>query len=307
MSFTSSSLYLFGITTLLALTGCQSAQDQRIPLPASFVGNAEVITIKKPVMQFKDRHFEQTTPWYSAQNMAIGNGKTETDRYVTSAQGLSALNLQTTDRFTRFIWNELLGIQRRSQRQYKVSSRRDFRFQVIATSRQIANQENPVDVDCQFMHLDQVEESEREVTDKKGRATKLNDTQTSRIQSLLRCEISQNEKFWQLSVDIDQNQLPHIQLGLPISESADDFFVIEHEKTNQYLVGGQWRDSNIPFPLVSGLHFHKNDTEVAALSFEGQLPKIYLGKSNKAETNTLLFAASYALLMYDWLDKEWRQ
>lgn len=306
MAFTLRSIRLIGIGTLLALGGCQSVQDQRIPLVPSFAAGADVIQIKKPVMQFKDHHFEQTTSLYRVQGMAIGNGQSEITERLSLNSGLSGTHLQTSNRFTRFVWNELLGIQARANRKFKLMSQRDYHFHVEPIL-QSSEPNSSIKVDCQLLHLDQVYESEREVLNKKGQETKFTDTQRSRVQSFLRCELSQNEKFWQLSVDIDENQLPQIQLGRPISESADDFFAVESEQKTQYLVGGQWRDSSIPFPLVSGLHVYKKDAQVAALSFEGQTPKIWISKTNLHETKTLLFAASYAILMYDWLDKEWRQ
>ena len=306
MAFILRSIRLIGIGTLLALAGCQSVQDQRIPLAPSFAAGADVIQVKKPVLQFKDHHFEQTTSLYRVQGMAIGNGQSEITERLSLNSGLSGTHLQTSNRFTRFVWNELLGIQARANRKFKLMSQRDYHFHVepILPS---SEPNSSIKVDCQLLHLDQVYESEREVLNKKGQETKFTDTQRSRVQSFLRCELSQNEKFWQLSVDIDENQLPQIQLGRPISESADDFFAVESEQKTQYLVGGQWRDSSIPFPLVSGLHVYKKDAQVAALSFEGQTPKIWISKTNLHETKTLLFAASYAILMYDWLDKEWRQ
>lgn len=305
MSLTTPFFRLFSIGVLLSLAGCQSIQDQRIPLAPAFTENADLVQIKKPIMQFKDRHFEQTTSMYQVRNMAIGEGRSDVTEHFNLNRGLSGVNLQTSDRFTRFIWNELLGIQARANRQYKLMSQRDFHFEVEPTQN---TGSNPiVYVDCQLLHLDQVLESEREVLDKKGREKKLSETQRSRVQSFLRCELTQSDQFWQLSLDIDENQLPKIQLARPISESADDFFAVEHEQKTQYLVGGQWRDSSIPFPLVSGLHLYQRDTQVAALSFEGQTPKIWLSKKNGADSKTLLFAASYAILMYDWLDKDWRQ
>ena len=306
MAFTLRSIRLIGIGTLLALAGCQSVQDQRIPLAPSFAAGADVIQIKKPVLQFKDHHFEQTTSLYRVQGMAIGNGQSEITERLSLNSGLSGTHLQTSNRFTSFVWNELLGIQARANRKFKLMSQRDYHFYVEPIL-QSSEPNSSIKVDCQLLHLDQVYESEREVLNKKGQETKFTDTQRSRVQSFLRCELSQNEKFWQLSVDIDENQLPQIQLGRPISESADDFFAVESEQKTQYLVGGQWRDSSIPFPLVSGLHVYKKDAQVAALSFEGQTPKIWISKTNLHETKTLLFAASYAILMYDWLDKEWRQ
>lgn len=306
MAFILRSIRLIGIGTLLALAGCQSVQDQRIPLAPSFAAGADVIQVKKPVLQFKDHHFEQTTSLYRVQGMAIGNGQSEITERLSLNSGLSGTHLQTSNRFTRFVWNELLGIQARANRKFKLMSQRDYHFHVEPIL-QNSEPNSSIKVDCQLLHLDQVYESEREVLNKKGQETKFTDTQRSRVQSFLRCELSQNEKFWQLSVDIDENQLPQIQLGRPISESADDFFAVESEQKTQYLVGGQWRDSSIPFPLVSGLHVYKKDAQVAALSFEGQTPKIWISKTNLHETKTLLFAASYAILMYDWLDKEWRQ
>lgn len=294
------------LCTLLTLSACQSVQDQRIPLSASFSQNAEVITVRKPIAQYKDQHFEQATSNFLVRGMNIARGHSERSEQFFSQSGLSGIQLQSADRFTRFLWNEILGMRPMLRQQYKLAREREFHFQV-AQNLDSNVSPRPIDVQCQLYQLDDVAQVEREGRDRKGNDLKSVSTDSRRLYSFLRCELNQNEKFWHLSLDMNQNQAPQIQLGLPISESAHDFFVIEHEQKNQYLVGGQWRDSNIPFAALSGLHVYKNDTQVAALSFEGQTPKVWLNKSNDQETKKLLFAASYAILMYDWLDQEWRK
>lgn len=287
------------------LSACQTVQDQRIPLPTDFEQRAEMIAVRKPVAQYKDQHFEQNTSQFVVRAMNIARGKSERSELLFSSSGTSGIQLTGADRFTRFLWNEILGMRPTIRQQYKLASERAYRFQVVATASSTPNPE-PVDVQCQLYQLDDVAQVNRPEHDRQGKDRSSTTTERNRLYSFLRCEFIMQEQVWQLGLNAEGSQLPSIELGRPISESAKDYYVIEHEKGHQFLVDGKWRDSPFPFATTSGLHFYKEDAHVAAMSFEGQTPKVWIEKSNDASAKKILFAASYALMMYDWLDHEWR-
>jgi hypothetical protein len=290
----------------LILSGCQTVQDQRMPLSPSFAANAEVISIKKPVMQFKDKHFEQLAADFDIHSMNISRGRTERSKQFFSSSGSKGITLQTSDRFSRFIWDQLLGLQAANKIQYELAAEREYRFQVSTRNALTDANQIPIEAQCQIFYFDRVQRIEREVVDKKGKTSTSTETQNERVQSFLRCELVQGAKSWILTLDMEGNQPPLVHLGRPISEDADDFYQIDTERGNQYLVNGQWRESPFQFKTISGLHIFKKETQVGAMSFEGQMPKVWLNRSNNAETRKVLFTASYALMMYDWLDKDWR-
>ena len=289
----------------LSLSACHTVQDQRIPLPQGFEQQSELITIRKPIAQYKDQHFEQNTSQFLVRAMRISRGRSERSEQIFSASGVNGLQLNGGDRFTRFVWNEILGMRPAIKQQYKLASEKELRFEVVPTVSSTLNAE-PVDVQCQLYQLDDIAYSERTERDRKGNDRTSSTTERNRLYSFFRCELVLNNQVWQLGLDAEGNQVPTIQLGRPISDSAKDYYVIEHERGNQLLVNGQWRESPFPFASTSGLHFYKDDAHVAAMSFEGQTPKVWLGKSNSPEAKKILFSASYALMMYDWLDREWR-
>lgn len=289
----------------LSLSACHTVQDQRIPLPQGFEQQSELITIRKPIAQYKDQHFEQNTSQFLVRAMRISRGRSERSEQIFSASGVNGLQLNGGDRFTRFVWNEILGMRPAIKQQYKLASEKELRFEVVPTVNSTLNAE-PVDVQCQLYQLDDIAYSERTERDRKGNDRTSSTTERNRLYSFFRCELVLNNQVWQLGLDAEGNQVPTIQLGRPISDSAKDYYVIEHERGNQLLVNGQWRESPFPFASTSGLHFYKDDAHVAAMSFEGQTPKVWLGKSNSTEAKNILFSASYALMMYDWLDREWR-
>ncbi len=289
----------------LSLSACHTVQDQRIPLPQGFEQQSELITIRKPIAQYKDQHFEQNTSQFLVRAMRISRGRSERSEQIFSASGVNGLQLNGGDRFTRFVWNEILGMRPAIKQQYKLASEKELRFEVVPTVNSTLNAE-PVDVQCQLYQLDDIAYSERTERDRKGNDRTSSTTERNRLYSFFRCELVLNNQVWQLGLDAEGNQVPTIQLGRPISDSAKEYYVIEHERGNQLLVNGQWRESPFPFASTSGLHFYKDDVQVAAMSFEGQTPKVWLGKSNSTEAKKILFSASYALMMYDWLDREWR-
>lgn len=289
----------------LGLSACHTVQDQRIPLPNGFEQNAEVISVRKPIAQYKDQHFEQSTPQFVVRAMNIARGRSERSDRFFSSSGINGLQMTGGDRFTRFLWNEILGMRPMIRQQYKLAYEREFRFQVVPSVTSTLSAE-PVDVQCQLYKLDDVAQTERIERDRKGNDRSSTVTETNRLYSFLRCELVLNDQVWQLGLDAEGNQVPVVQLGRPISESAKDYYTLEHERGNQFLVNGQWRESPFPFASTSGLHIYKDQAHVAALSFEGQNPKVWLDKSNDANAKKILFAASYSLMMYDWLDREWR-
>lgn len=293
------------VMTGLGLSACQTVQDQRIPLPADFEQGAEMITIRKPIAQYKDQHFEQNTPQFLVRAMQISREKSERSEQLFSSGGISGLQLIGADRFTRFLWNEVLGMRSTIRQQYKLARERAYRFQVLTAVSSTLIPE-PVDVQCQLYQLDDVAHVEQQKRDRQGRDRNTTTTERDRLYSFLRCELILQDQVWQLGLDARGSQVPSIELGRPISESANDFYLIEHEKGRQFLVDGEWR--NLPFAVAatSGLHFYKDNAHVAAMSFEGQTPKIWIEKSNDTNAKKILFAASYALMMYDWLDQEWR-
>ncbi|WMW79731.1 hypothetical protein RF679_13860 [Undibacterium cyanobacteriorum] len=289
----------------LGLSACQTVQDQRIPLPNGFEQNAEVIAVRKPIAQYKDQHFEQNTPQFLVHSMNISRSRSQRSEQFFSSSGVSGIQLNGADRFTRFLWNEVLGMRPSIRQQYKLSSEREYRFQVVPNVTSNLTPE-PVDVQCQLYQLSDVTFIERQERDRKGNDRSSTSTSTDRLYGFLRCELMLENQVWQLSLDAEGTQLPTIQLGRPISESATDYYTVEHEKGNQFLVNGQWRDMPFQIAKTSGLHFFKDQAHMAAMSFEGQTPKVWLEKSNSPNTKKILFAASYSLMMYDWLDREWR-
>lgn len=290
---------------VFSTSACQTVQDQRIKLSNEFEQNAELITVRKPIARYKDRHFEQSTPSFNVRAMNITSEKSERSEQLFSRSGVDGLQLTGADRFTRFLWNELLGLRPMIRQQYKLASERAYRFQVVPATTSSLNPE-PVDVQCQLYQLDDIDQVERIERDRKGRDRSSTSTERNRLYSFLRCELIMQEQVWQLGLDAEGNQAPIVELGRPIAESEKDHYLIEHEKGHQFLVNGEWRDSPFPITATSGLHFYQKDTQVAAMSFEGQSPKIWIRKSNDANAKKILFAASYALMMYDWLDNEWR-
>jgi dolichyl-phosphate-mannose--protein O-mannosyl transferase len=56
----------------------------------------------------------------------------------------------------------------------------------------------------------------------------------------------------------------------------------------------------------AGLEFYDDHQQVAAIAFVGN-PKIWLNPSISPATKQLLLLANYSLVMFNWLDDDWKQ
>ena len=224
-----------------------------------------------------------------------GWGKSEQSHLWFSESGISLQGLEIKDKFLRFLFLDLLDMRQKSSRRYLLKNENDFAFTVNAS------RSDMVQVRCRTLSMnDQIETTYK----MDGNKTQRN-TEATRLNSYLGCDIQKAEKHWYLTVDTLRNEIPIIKLqvdGQQLGESLQ-FTMI---KDSSYLVNGQWRTLPSHFQQFSGLTIERDSQTIGAMSFDGQQPKVWIGEPLAAEEKTVLLAMSYSLMMYDWLDSSWR-
>ncbi|MBR7800378.1 hypothetical protein [Undibacterium fentianense] len=284
-------------------------------LPEGFEIRTQLETLQRPHAQFQDRHFEQASSRFAVRNVAISPARSERHAQQISQSGSNSLQLQNTDRITRLLWDDLLGIQATKRQRYQETIEREFRFQVMPAldmkdkkdTKDTKSISDIVEIQCQAGQYEAIDHLERSAPDGKGKERNSHTTKRQRLDSHLRCELDLDHTTWHLSVDREGEQALQIQLRSAHVVGAQVDFRIQQERASEFLLNGEWRDAPFPFSAAAGLLFFQGDALVAALSFDGRAPKIWLDQKIETRTKQLLFAASYSLLMYDWLDPTWRE
>nr|WP_315467884.1 hypothetical protein [uncultured Undibacterium sp.] len=290
-------LTLLSIAALLS--ACQTVQDQSIPLGREFIQNANQFSVKRPTWRLSDAVYQQALQSpresYEISGAKTGWGKSEQSHLWFSESGISLQGLEIKDKFLRFLFLDLLDMRQKSSRRYLLKNENDFAFTVNAS------RSDMVQVRCRTLSMnDQIETTYK----MDGNKTQRN-TEATRLNSYLGCDIQKAEKHWYLTVDTLRNEIPIIKLQVD-GQQLDKSLQFTMVKDSSYLVNGEWRTLPSHFQQFSGLTIERDSQTISALSFDGQQPKVWIGEPLAAEEKTVLLAMSYSLMMYDWLDSNWR-
>lgn len=288
-------LTLLSIAVLLS--ACQTVQEQSIPLGREFIQSANQFSVKRPTWRLSDSVYQQTLQSpresYEISGTKTGWGKSEQSNLWFSESGISLQGLEISDKFLRFLFLDLL--RQKSLRRYLLKNENNFAFIVNASRNDM------VQVRCRMLSMnDQLETTYK----MDGNKTQRN-TDATRLTSYLGCDLQKAEKHWYLTVDTLRNQSPIMKL-LVDGQRLDKSLQFTMLKSSSYLLNGEWRTLPNNFQHFSGLTIERDSQTVGALSFDGQQPKVWIGEPLAAEEKALMVAMSYSLMMYDWIDSNWR-
>lgn len=284
------------------LSACQTVQDQSIPLAKDFTSKSALVELKRPTWQYKDAHFHQTAAGYEINGADIGFGHLERSELWFKTTGFSGNEIQISDKFLRFIFRELIDFREKTTRQLAFKGERDFAFNTHATN---DNSIAPINTRCRLLYLDDVLQIERPRENEKYTRTSI-ERINSRRYSFLRCELTQGTQTWHLSLDASAKQQPLVKLQLADGALVNSSFQFENVTDSQFLVNGEWRELPLRFKTLSGLKIFDQQVQTGAMSFDGNSPKVWLLADQDKNRSSLLLASSYALMLHDWLDQEWR-
>uniref|UniRef100_A0A486XU43 Uncharacterized protein n=1 Tax=Rheinheimera sp. BAL341 TaxID=1708203 RepID=A0A486XU43_9GAMM len=281
------SILLMGLISTLA--SCQSVQDYTIPLSADFMSASEMYQANKPTWRLSSSAYQQQFGVFTIQGADV-SWKTSTKANLWFAESGLLDKDEVNDSWLKFIAADILNRRGHSIENYKIVRHQDFAFELLQ------NGQPSVHSQCRIMALDEGTEI---------RSLNTNDNsqydRTGRKHSYMGCLVSQGNQIWQLIADSRKGEANYFDMT---SSNLQLQFKPVNEKlmlvNQQYISMPEW------FKQQSGLTIHQQGLQLSALSFDGDKPKIWLRKALPTAQQALLLTASYSLLMYDWLDEEWR-
>lgn len=292
-------LHLAILSTTLLLGACQTVQDQSIPISQDFSQTSTQFNIKRPTWRLSDSVYQQQLQSqrdnYVINGTETGWGKSERSQLWFSESGGLLDGFEFKDKFLRILFLDLLDMRRKTQSRYALQTENDFAFTVNA------NQIDATKVKCRLLSMSDQLETVYKMGDNKTRKNE----NTSRLSSYLGCDLQQGNQHWYFAVNTMQKDSPLIKLQLS-EHKMEEQIAFKLIRESSYLVNGQWRTMPNNFQQFSGLQIQWGMQDVGAVSFEGQSPKIWIGKNIPEERKALVIAMSYSVMMYDWLDSGWR-
>lgn len=287
--FIGRSRFVFTLISFVLLTACQNVQDSKIRLDPGFEKNSDRYELKRPVWQLTDKAYQQQLGPFS-----ITSTQVSWQNSTTSSPGLVKSEIpgqqQQSKGLLNFILDDLTDNQSDFVKQLEESGKRDFAFDLNFAGQVLVHSQ------CLIMYLNAVtefrdaEHSEEVVS-----------TEQQREHSYLGCSLSTTSQNWQLVVETKNNAQARIQLrtdkqSFQINAVTDRLELIN----NQWIPGPSWSRQ------ITGVVISTDQLQQAALAFDGKVPRFWINQQATDAEQALMIAASYSILMYDWLDKEWR-
>jgi hypothetical protein len=280
---------VFTLISLVLLIACQNVQDSKIRLDPDFEKNSDRYELKRPVWQLTDKAYQQQLGPFS-----ITSTQVSWQNSTTSSPGLVKSEIpgqqQQSKGLLNFILDDLSYNQSDFVKQLEESGKRDFAFDLNFAGQVLVHSQ------CRIMYLNAVtefrdaEHSEEVVS-----------TEQQREHSYLGCSLSTTSQNWQLVVETKHNTQARIQLrtdkqSLQINAVTDRLELIN----NQWIPGPSWSRQ------ITGVMISADQLQRAALAFDGKVPRLWINQQATDAEQALMIAASYSILMYDWLDRDWR-
>lgn len=277
--------FFSAILILSVLSSCASTIDKTIPLSNEFVINSKAITLENPAWKIPDTIYNIELDEYSIKSSKTSwrsSDKSVVDRKKDS----SFLNYILFDDDLSFITEE-----------FEDENTQVFSFNLVKGDLFISTSACEV-----FSKSFTKKTSAKDLTSSNsGSQSSLN----TRLKTYLVCAITHNKKHWRLTLASANEEKIEAQLT-----SSDFSYDIQNvSKVISLIKDGDVveRKSSPPWlSFKSGLKFFHNKEQVAALSFVGK-PKIWLSNDLPTESKELLLSVNYSLVMFNWLDSNWRQ
>lgn len=287
--FIGRSRFVFTLISFVLLTACQNVQDSKIRLDPDFEKNSDRYELKRPVWQLTDKAYQQQLGPFS-----ITSTQVSWQNSTTSSPGLVKSEIpgqqQQSNGLLNFILDDFTDNQSDFVKQLEESGKRDFAFDLNFAGQVLVHSQ------CRIMYLNAVtefrdaEHSEEVVS-----------TEQQREHSYLGCSLSTTSQNWQLVVETKNNAQARIQL-----RSDKQSFQINAVTDRLELINNQW----IPGPSwsrqITGVMISADQRQQAALAFDGKVPRLWINQQATDAEQALMIAAIYSILMYDWLDRDWR-
>lgn len=280
--------WVLTLTSLVLLTACQNVQDSTIRLAPGFEKHSHRYELQRPAWQFTDKAYQQQLGLFSISSTQVSWQNT-----TTSSPGLVSSGIpgqQQSKGLLNFILDDLTDNQSDFVKQLEQSGKRDFAFDVNFSGQTLVHSQ------CRIMYLNAVTEFRNSTN-----SEEVVSTDQQRQHSYLGCSLNTVSQNWQLIVETKLHAQPRLELrtdkqSVQIDAVTDRLELIN----NQWIPGPSWSKQ------ITGVIISADQLQQAALAFEGKVPRLWVHQQATDTEQAVMIAASYSILMYDWLDKEWR-
>ncbi|MDR7119609.1 hypothetical protein [Rheinheimera soli] len=287
--FTTNFRFLFTLTSIALLTACQNVQDSTIALDSDFEKNSSRYEVKKPAWQFTEKAYQQQLGQFSIASTQVSWQNTTQASPGLISSGIPGQQKQPKS-LLNFILDDLTDNQSDFVKQMEETGKRDFAFDVNFAGQTL------VQTHCRIMYLNAVTEFRNSEN-----SEQVVSTDQQREHSYLGCSLSTTSQNWQLVVETKNNAQARMQL-----RGDRQSFQIKAVTDRLELINNQWVQGPGWGRQITGVIISANQLQQAALAFEGKVPRLWVHQQATDAEQALMIAANYSLLMYDWLDKEWR-
>jgi hypothetical protein len=303
--------FSFFLPVVFLLNACQSVQDQSIPLDSNFFQQALMLEIKRPSWRLTDKVYHQQYGNFAVVGADVGAARFERNQLWIRESGAAINGIGIEDRLLRFIFLDVLDLGAKTERQFQLRGERDFAFTANIDSKHATTSR------CRLLTLDEHLLVDR-ISANAAAVLPSRSSHQQRQITYLGCEITQGEMVWQLMMHVDGKNMPRLRLTktpTSLESGQTQTYAFNQLTDSLYLVDHQWRQvPNMKAfgPIMSGITILSSTQngghpdQIAALSFDGDTPKIWLNKQLAPERQVFMAAVSYSLLMSDWLDDAWR-
>lgn len=269
----------------IVMVGCRTIDDMKVNISPDLNSRATMYNVVEPSGHVTNKSYHQVFgdftinntefSWTETTTVPIDRSLGDWGRDVANAAFLF-LVLDIRDNYPGFV------------DQNRVMSQREFSFDLQHHGAQVHSQCRLLFVSTQTVYDE----------DNSHRPT---DYSSNREQSTLGCVITENGQVSELLIDTP-NAKP-ARMRLRHGAAPIELTVL---KGLQMLSEGRWEQPAWSGPFsVHGMAFSSAGTEQGAVSLMGPFPKIWLDNSVAESRQRLLAAASYSLIMYNWLDSVW--
>ena len=272
------------ILILSVLTSCSSTIDQTIPLSNEFETNSKVITLETPSWRIPDSIYNKDLDEYSTVN-AKTSWRSSDKKLVDRKKDTSFINYILFDDNLSFITEE-----------FEVDDTQIFSFDLVKKGLLISTSK------CEIFSQSLTKETVAK--DIEYSTKKSNSSHSNRLKSYLVCAITHNKKLWEFTLTSYSDKQINVQMksdnvSYQIKGVSKVISLVKDGNKVEKRNSPPWRS------LKSGLEYFHNQKQVAALSFVGK-PKIWLKDDLSTESKELLLSVNYSLIMFNWLDSDWR-
>lgn len=276
----------YGALLLSTLLGCQTIDAPKVAINPALDANAIQLTAKRPSGWLSDKAYEQQQPLWQVERMDVSWQQTET---VPMTALKARWQQQDLDNLFVFM---LLDIE--EYHPWWIEQNALFHQQRFSFD--LAYAEGRTHADCRILSTDAQQVYRR------NQQQDIEVQSQQRSQSTLGCRLTEQGQVTEFLLDSVKGQAPRVRLN-----HGGEGYRVQPLTRLLYAQDGQWRAlPNFGGQQIHGFEFYRGSQAMAAVNLRAEPLTIRLNPAQSATEQRLLLAASYSLLMLEFLDAHWQ-